>query len=93
MACTKNQMRSGSVAGIYQRSVMLACGRHVMLDDSIGFSLVPWKPVVEERLGRVLTANVNGSSAPWVIGRHQSRAMDWIILTVRTGSVVARHAC
>ena len=39
------------VAGIYWRNVMLASGRDAMLDDGKGFSLVPWKPVIEQRLG------------------------------------------
>lgn len=30
------------VAGIYRRSAMLASGRYAMLDDGMGFSLVPW---------------------------------------------------
>jgi len=25
-----------------------------MLDDGIGFSLVPWRPVIEKRLGRTI---------------------------------------
>ena len=37
------------VAGIYRRSVMLASGRYAMLDDGMGFSLVPWKPVIERK--------------------------------------------
>ncbi|MCY1246826.1 hypothetical protein D9M72_600990 [compost metagenome] len=63
------------VAGIYRRSVMLSSGRYAMLDDGKGFSLVPWKPVVEERLGKVLTASVNGSGVSWIVGRHQSRSI------------------
>ncbi|VVE25328.1 type VI secretion protein [Pandoraea terrigena] len=39
------------VIGIYRRSVMRATGRYVMLDDGTGFSLVPWKRVMEQRLG------------------------------------------
>ncbi|WP_430501970.1 DUF3363 domain-containing protein [Escherichia coli] len=34
------------VAGIYRRSVMLSSGRYAMLDDGMGFSLVPWRPVI-----------------------------------------------
>lgn len=40
------------VAGIYRRGVVLASGRFAMLDDDMGFSLVPWKPVIEQRLGQ-----------------------------------------
>lgn len=59
------------VAGIYRRSVMLASGRYAMLDDGVGFSLVPWKPVIESRLGQSLTATVQGSWVSWHMGRHQ----------------------
>jgi len=57
------------VAGIYRRSVMLASGRYAMLDDGMGFSLVPWKPVIEQRLGQQLAATVRGSGISWSIGR------------------------
>ena len=57
------------VAGIYRRSVMLASGRYAMLDDGMGFSLVPWKPVIEQRLGQQLAATVRGGGVSWEIGR------------------------
>ena len=40
------------VSGIYRRSVMLASGRYAMIDDGKGFSLVSWRPVIENRLGK-----------------------------------------
>ena len=57
------------VAGIYRRSVMLASGRYAMLDDGMGFSLVPWKPVIEHRLGQQIAATVRGGGVSWEIGR------------------------
>ncbi|MGD9693831.1 MAG: relaxase/mobilization nuclease domain-containing protein [Lautropia sp.] len=57
------------VAGIYRRSIMLASGRYAMLDDGMGFSLVPWKPVIEQRLGQQLAATVRGSGVSWAWGR------------------------
>jgi hypothetical protein len=57
------------VAGIYRRSVMLVSGRYAMLDDGKGFSLVPWKPVIEQRLGQQLSAIVRGGGMSWEIGR------------------------
>ncbi|MNL81181.1 hypothetical protein D3C87_2082150 [compost metagenome] len=57
------------VAGIYRRSFMLASGRYAMLDDGMGFSLVPWKPVIEQRLGQQLAATVRGGGVSWEIGR------------------------
>ena len=52
------------VAGIYRRAVMLASGRYAMLDDGKGFSLVPWRPVIEQRLGQQLAATVRGGGCP-----------------------------
>ncbi|WP_227459604.1 relaxase/mobilization nuclease and DUF3363 domain-containing protein [Cupriavidus pauculus] len=59
------------VAGIYRRSVMLASGRYAMLDDGMGFSLVPWRPVIEQRLGQQIAATVRGSGVSWEVGRQR----------------------
>jgi type IV secretory pathway VirD2 relaxase len=59
------------VVGIYRRSVMLASRRYAMLDDGIGFSLVPWRAAIEQRLGQQLTATVRGSSVSWEFGRNR----------------------
>lgn len=59
------------VAGIYRRNVMLASGRYAMLDDGMGFSLVPWKPVIEQRLGQQIAATVRGGGVSWEIGRQR----------------------
>lgn len=63
------------VAGIYRRSVMLASGRYAMLDDGMGFSLVPWKPVIEQRLGQQLAATVRGGGVSWEIGRQKGMSI------------------
>ena len=57
--------------GVYRRNVQLASGRFAMLDDGMGFSLVPWKPVIEQRLGQTMTAVVRGSSVTWDMGRRK----------------------
>jgi type IV secretory pathway VirD2 relaxase len=57
------------VTGIYRRSLQLASGRFAMLDDGIGFSLVPWKPVIEQRLGQSLTAVIRANGVSWEFGR------------------------
>jgi hypothetical protein len=57
------------VSGIYRRSVQLASGRFAMLDDGLGFSLVPWRPVIDQRLDQRVAAVVRGGSAFWQLGR------------------------
>ena len=55
------------VAGIYRRSIMLASGRYAMLDDGMGFRLVPWSPVIEQRLGMPISAQVHDGRVSWQI--------------------------
>jgi len=57
--------------GIYRRDVHLASGRFAMLDDGMGFSLVPWKSVIEQRLGQTMTVVIRGSGVSWEFGRHR----------------------
>ncbi len=57
------------VSGIYRRSVMLASGRYAILEGWRGFSLVPWKPMIERQLGQQIAATVRSGGASWEIGR------------------------
>ena len=63
------------VAGVYRRSVLLASGRFATLDNGMGFSLVPWRPVIEERLGKTMTAVVRGGGVSWDFGRQRGPAI------------------
>lgn len=63
------------VAGIYRRNVMLASGRYAILDDGMGFSPVPWKPVIEQWLGQQLSATVGSAGVSWEIGRPAIRLL------------------
>jgi type IV secretory pathway VirD2 relaxase len=40
-----------SVAGVFTRRLDLASGRFAMIDDGLGFQLVPWKPAMERERG------------------------------------------
>ena len=46
-----------------------------MLDDGMGFSLVPWKPVIEQRLGHSLSAVVRGNGVRWELGRSRGASI------------------
>jgi type IV secretory pathway VirD2 relaxase len=65
----------GRVSGVYRRSVMLVSGRFAMLDDRLGFTLVPWRPVIEKRLGQTMTAIVNGPNVSWSFGRQRGASI------------------
>ena len=58
------------VAGIYRQRLMLASGRFAMIDDGLGFQLVPWRPALERYLGREVSgvATARGGVA-WSSGR------------------------
>ena len=57
------------VAGVYRRRVDLASGRFAMIDDGLGFSLVPWSPSLERHLGRQLSGIAQAARIEWAFGR------------------------
>jgi hypothetical protein len=58
------------VAGTYRQRLTLASGRFAMIDDGLGFQLVPWTPSLEKHLGRHVSglARSNGG-VDWSFGR------------------------
>ncbi len=58
------------VAGTYRQRVTLASGRFAMIDNGLGFSLVPWSPSLEHQLGKQVSgiARSNGG-IEWNFGR------------------------
>jgi type IV secretory pathway VirD2 relaxase len=58
------------VAGIYRQRVILSSGRFAMIDDGLGFQLVPWRPALEQQLGRQVSGVMLPSGAvDWSFGR------------------------
>lgn len=57
--------------GVYRRSMQLASGRFAMLDDGIGFSLVPWRAPMDRLLGRAVSVAVRGTSVSWSATRER----------------------
>ena len=49
-----------TVRGKLLGSVQLASGRFAMIDDGLGFSLVPWRPVIDKEIGRAVTGVMRG---------------------------------
>ncbi|MFG1230426.1 relaxase/mobilization nuclease domain-containing protein [Xanthobacter wiegelii] len=66
-----NKAGSGDfVAGTYRQRLTLASGRFAMLDDGMGFQLVPWTPSLEKQLGRHVTGVArNDGGIDWSFGR------------------------
>ncbi|MGL4442581.1 MAG: relaxase/mobilization nuclease domain-containing protein, partial [Alsobacter sp.] len=58
------------VAGAYQRRIALASGRFAMIDDGLGFQLVPWSPSLEKKLGRHVSGLARSDGGiDWSFGR------------------------
>ena len=58
------------VAGIYRQRVTLSSGRFAMIDNGLGFSLVPWSPSLEHQLGKQVSGiAMPGGSIDWSFGR------------------------
>jgi type IV secretory pathway VirD2 relaxase len=57
--------------GVYRRLVVTSSGRFAMLDSGMGFSLVPWRPVLEQRIGSRLSATIHGDRVTWSFGRQR----------------------
>jgi hypothetical protein len=58
-----------TVSGKLQGSTQLASGRFAMVDDGLGFSLVPWRPVIENQVGREVMGIMRGGDISWQLGR------------------------
>lgn len=57
------------VAGVYRQRVTLASGRFAMIDDGLGFSLVPWTPTLERHLGQQVAGVASAGGVDWSFGR------------------------
>jgi type IV secretory pathway VirD2 relaxase len=58
-----------SVAGVYRQRLNLASGRFAMIDDGLGFSLVPWSPSLDRHLGLEVSGIAHASRIDWSFGR------------------------
>ena len=58
------------VAGTYRQRLTLASGRFAMIDDGLGFQLVPWSPSLDKQLGRHVSGVArDGGGVDWDFGR------------------------
>ena len=58
------------VSGIYRQRVTLSSGRFAMIDDGMGFQLVPWRPALEQQLGKQVAGVMSpDGGVDWNFGR------------------------
>ena len=58
-----------TVRGKLLGSAQLASGRFAMIDNGLGLSLVPWRPVIENEIGRQVMGVMRGGDISWQLGR------------------------
>ena len=60
------------VAGTYRQRLTLTSGRFALIDNGLGFALVPWTPTLEKHLGRHVSGVAKeGGGIEWGFGRRR----------------------
>jgi hypothetical protein len=60
----------------YRQRFALASGRFAMIDDGLGFELVPWSLSLEKKLGRHVSGLArNDGGIDWSFGRKQGHGL------------------
>jgi hypothetical protein len=64
------------VAGTYRQRFALASGRFAMIDDGLGFQLVPWSPSLERQIGQHVSGVSRGAGGvDWSFGRNRGLSL------------------
>ncbi len=63
---------SGRLAGV----ASLVSGRFAVIDNGLGFQLVPWQPVLEKRIGQYITGlQRDDGGIEWTLGRNRGLSL------------------
>ncbi|WP_395443818.1 relaxase/mobilization nuclease domain-containing protein [Caulobacter sp. UC70_42] len=57
------------LTGVYARRLDLASGRFAMIDDGLGFQLVPWTKALDAKLGQEVTGTITKAGVEWSLGK------------------------
>jgi type IV secretory pathway VirD2 relaxase len=60
------------IEGIYRRPVQVGSARMALIENSREFTLVPWRPVLERRIGQEVFGVMRGRDVSWTFGRERS---------------------
>jgi hypothetical protein len=64
--------KGGHVSGVYRKRLDLVSGRFALIENSREFTLVPWRPVIEDSIGREVSGIMRGDTISWTLGRQRS---------------------
>lgn len=60
-----------TVTGKFTGTVQLSSGKFALIEQSHEFTMVPWRPVIDRRLGWEVSGIVQGGSVSWLLGRQR----------------------
>ncbi|MER9002573.1 DUF3363 domain-containing protein [Mesorhizobium sp. M0862] len=64
------------VSGTYRQRLLLSSGRFAMIDNGLGFQLVPWSAALEKKLGQhIAGVTRDGGGIDWSFGRKREIGM------------------
>lgn len=63
--------RDHPVEGTYRRTVTLASEKLALIERSRDFTLVPWRPVLDRRIGQHVSGIISGDGVTWNFGRQR----------------------
>jgi len=68
----RSAARGDHIEGIYKQRVDLASGRFAVIENGHDLTLVPWRPVIENSIGREVSGIMRGDGVSWTLGRQRS---------------------
>jgi type IV secretory pathway VirD2 relaxase len=72
MPANAGEYVSGRLAGI----ASLVSGRFAMIENGLGFQLVPWQPILEKRIGQHITGfQRDDGGIEWTLGRNRGLSL------------------
>jgi hypothetical protein len=78
------------VAGTFRQRLTLSSGRFAMIDNGLGFALVPWTPVLDRYLGRHITGVAKESGGiDWAFGQKSGEDLTTLLTSM---SVTLRNS-
>jgi hypothetical protein len=57
------------VSGVYTGATNLVSGKYAVIENAYEFTLVPWRPVMDERLGRQISGVMRDGGVSWDFSR------------------------
>ena len=62
--------------GVYRKPVRLASGKFAVIEKSKEFTLVPWRPVLEQQRGQMIGGVMRGATASFEIGKKRGMGLS-----------------